>query len=105
MPNPDPATKEELCIVFIQDDGLMVQCDLCLCWQHGWCYLIQEEGDAPSRHICDLCASVMSMNYLRLIIYLLLHHCLHVFQPERGTLCTDPSLHGLSEQAKQVSGE
>lgn len=43
---------------FIQDDGLMVMCAICKFWQHGVCFLIVEEEDAPDHHVCDVCAQV-----------------------------------------------
>ncbi|KAK3103440.1 hypothetical protein FSP39_019260 [Pinctada imbricata] len=39
-----------------EDDGLMVLCAECKFWQHGVCFLILSENDAPSHHICDVCA-------------------------------------------------
>ena len=39
--------KEEvincLCGV-VEEDGLMIQCELCLCWQHGYCNGIEMEN-------------------------------------------------------------
>ncbi|CAK9810922.1 PHD finger protein 20-like protein 1 [Anthophora plagiata] len=29
----------------MEEDGLMIQCDLCLCWQHGHCNAIEKEKD------------------------------------------------------------
>ena len=26
-----------------EEDGLMIQCDICLCWQHGTCLGVEEE--------------------------------------------------------------
>ena len=26
-----------------EEDGLMIQCDICLCWQHGLCLEIHKE--------------------------------------------------------------
>ena len=28
-----------------EEDGLMIQCDICLCWQHGMCLDIQKEEE------------------------------------------------------------
>ena len=36
----------------------MVLCAICKFWQHGVCFLIVDEDDAPERHICDVCAIV-----------------------------------------------
>jgi PHD finger protein 20 len=33
---------------FREEDGLMVQCELCLCWQHALCHNIQREAEACS---------------------------------------------------------
>lgn len=30
---------------FREEDGLMVQCELCLCWQHALCHNIQKESE------------------------------------------------------------
>ncbi|OWF50585.1 HORMA domain-containing protein 1-like [Mizuhopecten yessoensis] len=38
-----------------EDDGLMILCAICNAWQHGVCFLVQSENDAPTRHICDIC--------------------------------------------------
>lgn len=50
--------KEEIinCICNVmEEDGLMIQCDLCLCWQHGACHLIEKESDVPEKYICQTC--------------------------------------------------
>ncbi|XP_033751902.1 HORMA domain-containing protein 1-like [Pecten maximus] len=38
-----------------EDDGLMILCAVCNTWQHGVCFLVQCETDAPARHICEVC--------------------------------------------------
>ncbi|XP_025991994.2 uncharacterized protein LOC105202675 isoform X4 [Solenopsis invicta] len=40
---------------FMEEDGLMIQCDLCLCWQHGHCNFIEKEKDVPEKYICYIC--------------------------------------------------
>ncbi|EFN82605.1 PHD finger protein 20 [Harpegnathos saltator] len=40
---------------FMEEDGLMIQCDLCLCWQHGHCNAIEREKDVPEKYICYIC--------------------------------------------------
>ncbi|KAL0109349.1 hypothetical protein PUN28_014432 [Cardiocondyla obscurior] len=40
---------------FMEEDGLMIQCDLCLCWQHGHCNFIEREKDVPEKYICYIC--------------------------------------------------
>ncbi|XP_044592246.1 PHD finger protein 20-like protein 1 isoform X3 [Cotesia glomerata] len=39
----------------VEEDGLMIQCDLCLCWQHGHCNSIEREKDVPEKYICFIC--------------------------------------------------
>ncbi|CAB4054911.1 PHF20 [Lepeophtheirus salmonis] len=39
----------------LEEDGLMIQCDLCLCWQHGACLGIFDEDQVPEKHICSIC--------------------------------------------------
>lgn len=38
-----------------EEDGLMVQCELCLCWQHALCHNIQRETDVPEKYTCSIC--------------------------------------------------
>ncbi|XP_050425360.1 PHD finger protein 20-like isoform X2 [Adelges cooleyi] len=38
-----------------QEDGLMIQCDVCLCWQHGFCNKIDSEDQVPDNYICFSC--------------------------------------------------
>lgn len=38
-----------------EEDGLMVQCELCLCWQHGGCNGIEKESDVPEKYVCYIC--------------------------------------------------
>ncbi|XP_037801206.1 uncharacterized protein LOC119596129 isoform X3 [Penaeus monodon] len=38
-----------------EEEGLMLQCDVCLCWQHGACYNILSEEQVPDKYICSLC--------------------------------------------------
>ncbi|KAJ8733791.1 hypothetical protein PYW07_014342 [Mythimna separata] len=40
---------------FREEDGLMVQCELCLCWQHAMCHNIQRECDVPEKYTCSIC--------------------------------------------------
>ncbi|XP_076686352.1 PHD finger protein MBD-R2 isoform X4 [Andrena cerasifolii] len=40
---------------FMEEDGLMIQCDLCLCWQHGHCNAIEREKDVPEKYVCFIC--------------------------------------------------
>lgn len=50
--------KEEIinCICgYGEEDGLMIQCDVCLCWQHGWCHGIESSNQVPEKYICLIC--------------------------------------------------
>lgn len=38
-----------------EEDGLMIQCELCLCWQHGFCNNIDKESQVPEKYICFIC--------------------------------------------------
>ncbi|KAI5642367.1 methyl-CpG binding domain-containing protein [Phthorimaea operculella] len=42
---------------FREEDGLMVQCELCLCWQHALCHNIQKESEREDGLMvqCELC--------------------------------------------------
>ncbi|KAJ9579846.1 hypothetical protein L9F63_004496, partial [Diploptera punctata] len=54
----EQSRKEELinCTCgFMEEDGLMIQCDLCLCWQHGICNNIEKESDVPEKYVCPIC--------------------------------------------------
>lgn len=37
------------------EDGLMVQCELCLCWQHGACNGFEKQSDVPDKYVCYIC--------------------------------------------------
>lgn len=50
--------KEEVinCIcAYAEEDGLMIQCELCLCWQHGFCNGIVKESQVPDKYVCIIC--------------------------------------------------
>ncbi len=38
-----------------EEDGLMIQCELCLCWQHGVCLAIDREENVPDPYVCHFC--------------------------------------------------
>ncbi|KAJ1525407.1 hypothetical protein ONE63_010221 [Megalurothrips usitatus] len=40
---------------FTEEDGLMIQCDLCLCWQHGLCNQIENIEEVPQKYVCQIC--------------------------------------------------
>jgi len=33
----------------------MIQCDICLCWQHGVCLGLDDEDQVPEKHLCQIC--------------------------------------------------
>jgi hypothetical protein len=33
----------------------MIQCDICLCWQHGYCVGLEDEDPVPEKHVCETC--------------------------------------------------
>lgn len=50
--------KEEIinCLCsYVEEDGLMIQCELCLCWQHGICNGIEQESQVPEKYVCYIC--------------------------------------------------
>ncbi|XP_058459469.1 uncharacterized protein LOC131435506 [Malaya genurostris] len=50
--------KEEIinCLCgYGEEDGLMVQCELCLCWQHGICNGFERDNQVPDKYICYIC--------------------------------------------------
>ncbi|KAI5743496.1 hypothetical protein M8J77_018815 [Diaphorina citri] len=50
--------KEEVvnCVCgVLEEDGLMIQCDICLCWQHSQCSDIETESEVPEKYICKIC--------------------------------------------------
>lgn len=38
-----------------EEDGLMIQCELCLCWQHAYCNNIERENQVPEKYVCYIC--------------------------------------------------
>lgn len=40
-----------------EESGLMMQCEVCLTWQHGACFKIDEEKDVPDKYICYMCVA------------------------------------------------
>lgn len=42
-----------------EEDGLMIQCELCLCWQHAYCNNIERESQVPEKYICYICQNPM----------------------------------------------
>lgn len=63
--------KEEIINCFCsygEEDGLMIQCELCLCWQHGLCNEIETPNQVPENYVCYICKNPhrmrMSQRYL-----------------------------------------
>lgn len=63
--------KEEIINCFCsfgEEDGLMIQCELCLCWQHGVCNEIETPNQVPENYVCYICKNPhrmrMSQRYL-----------------------------------------
>jgi len=53
---------------YTEEDGLMIQCELCLCWQHGACNGIEKECQVPEKYVCYICRNPqrgrLSMKYI-----------------------------------------
>ncbi|KAL3860765.1 hypothetical protein ACJMK2_010836 [Sinanodonta woodiana] len=53
----DEMEKDEVvnCICGMnEENGLMIQCEVCLCWQHAACFHINETS-LPKKYICSVC--------------------------------------------------
>ncbi|KAK3579171.1 hypothetical protein CHS0354_022708 [Potamilus streckersoni] len=53
----DELEKDELvnCICGMnEENGLMIQCEVCFCWQHAACFHINETS-LPKKYICSVC--------------------------------------------------
>lgn len=50
---------------FMEEDGLMIQCELCLCWQHAYCNSIEREDQVPEKYICYICQNPLRMRSSR----------------------------------------
>ncbi|XP_022239892.1 PHD finger protein 20-like protein 1 isoform X2 [Limulus polyphemus] len=38
-----------------EESGLMMQCEVCLAWQHGECFDIEAEENVPQKYVCYAC--------------------------------------------------
>lgn len=38
-----------------EEDGFMIQCERCGCWQHGECLKYKKESDIPVGYTCFVC--------------------------------------------------
>ncbi|ODM99917.1 PHD finger protein 20-like protein 1 [Orchesella cincta] len=45
--------------------GLMIQCELCLCWQHGSCFNVQSNSQLPEYYACQSCAEPQNVRFSR----------------------------------------
>ncbi|KAK2168506.1 hypothetical protein LSH36_16g04013 [Paralvinella palmiformis] len=55
----DCLSKDEVvnCICQLnEENGLMIQCEMCLCWQHAVCMGLMEET-LPAKYICYICSN------------------------------------------------
>ncbi|XP_003738388.2 PHD finger protein 20 [Galendromus occidentalis] len=55
---PDTSVEKDMvhCPCGVEEEsGLMMQCDLCLCWQHGSCFGLENEKHVPERYVCIAC--------------------------------------------------
>lgn len=43
------------CCDLKEESGLMIQCEVCLTWQHGYCFEIDHEEDVPDSYVCFAC--------------------------------------------------
>ncbi|ELT97191.1 hypothetical protein CAPTEDRAFT_222293 [Capitella teleta] len=50
-----------------EENGLMIQCDVCLCWQHAVCMEITEET-LPKKYVCYVCCNPPGDSPLRHIL-------------------------------------
>ncbi|GAB1602710.1 HORMA domain-containing protein 1-like [Argonauta hians] len=64
-----------------QEEGLMLLCDVCQCWQHAVCFKIIAEKEMPKSHVCVSCAEL----------------------GDKGRKSTDPSLMRLSPSTLQTT--
>ena len=55
---PSPGFPVRCCCAVHMDDGVMIQCDMRSFWQHMACFGLLSQSDAPSKHICNLCAAL-----------------------------------------------
>jgi len=47
------------------EDGFMLQCELCEVWQHGLCIGINTEAEAPPQYFCELCVPDLPVHVKR----------------------------------------
>lgn len=46
--------------LYSEEDGLMIQCELCLTWQHGRCQGFEKESAVPDKYVCYICQNPQS---------------------------------------------
>ncbi|XP_061177794.1 PHD finger protein 20-like protein 1 [Saccostrea echinata] len=110
----DTLSKDEVvnCICrFNEENGLMIQCDVCLCWQHATCFDITE-STLPKKYICYVCENPPGIRDSRLYVHdqdwLKLGHMAHFGflpnQEEDESCCrTVQATHGLVGDLHNVS--
>ncbi|XP_062603197.1 PHD finger protein 20-like protein 1 isoform X2 [Saccostrea cucullata] len=110
----DTLSKDEVvnCICrFNEENGLMIQCDVCLCWQHAACFEITE-STLPKKYICYVCENPPGIRDSRLYVHdqdwLKLGHMAHFGflpnQEEDESCCrTVQATHGLVGDLHNVS--
>lgn len=47
----------------------MIQCELCLCWQHAHCNNIAKENEVPDKYICKICKNPQRMRQSKKYIH------------------------------------
>ncbi|XP_011428049.3 PHD finger protein 20-like protein 1 isoform X3 [Magallana gigas] len=110
----DTLSKDEVvnCICrFNEENGLMIQCDVCLCWQHAACFEITEDT-LPKKYICFVCENPPGIRDSRRFMHdqdwLKLGHMAHFgFLPnqeeDEGCCRTVQATHGLVGDVHNVS--
>lgn len=54
---------------YTEEDGLMIQCEVCLCWQHATCFNIYTETQVPDNYICHICRNPIRLRPSRAWYY------------------------------------
>lgn len=47
-----------------------MQCDICLCWQHGNCNKIDSEDQVPDNYVCTSCLNPSKKRQSKQYVYL-----------------------------------
>jgi len=54
---------------FKEESGLMIQCEICLTWQHGTCFDIEVEEKVPESYVCFSCKDPKAVRESQRYIY------------------------------------